>query len=70
MGFPRLGVELELQPQQLGIRAVSVSYTTAHGNAGSLTHGVRPEIEPTSSWIPVGFVTEPQWEIATCVLNQ
>ena len=26
------------QPQQLGIRATSASYTTAHGNTGSLTH--------------------------------
>ena len=27
-----------LQPQQCGIQATSVIYTTAHGNAGSLTH--------------------------------
>ena len=40
----RLGIKLELQllayipqPQQLEIQAVSVTYTTAHGNAGSLT---------------------------------
>ena len=26
------------EPQQLGIRAVSATYTTAHGNARSLTH--------------------------------
>ena len=26
------------QPQQRRIRAVSATYTTAHGNAGSLTH--------------------------------
>ena len=26
------------EPQQLGIRAESTIYTTAHGNAGSLTH--------------------------------
>ena len=26
------------QPQQCGIRAASATYTTAHGNAGSLTH--------------------------------
>ena len=26
------------QPQQRGIQAKSVTYTTAHGNAGSLTH--------------------------------
>ena len=34
--------------------ALSVTHTTAHGNAGSLTH----QIEPVSSWIPVGFVTD------------
>ena len=39
MEVPRLGVELELQllaytkSQYLGIPAVSVTYTTAHGNA-------------------------------------
>ena len=45
MEVPRLGVELELQPlayirepQQLGIQASSTTYTTAHSNAGSLTH--------------------------------
>ena len=36
MEVPRLGVESE--PQQLGIRAASVIYDTAHGNAGSLIH--------------------------------
>ena len=41
---PRLGVESELygrpmpKPQQCGIQAASVTYTTAHGNAESLTH--------------------------------
>ena len=29
------------------------SYSTAHGNARSLTHWVRPGIEPASSWILV-----------------
>ena len=33
----------------------SVTYTAARGNAGSLTHWVRPRIEPASSWILVGF---------------
>ena len=28
------------------IRDASVTYTTAHGNVGSLTHGARPGIEP------------------------
>ena len=44
------------QPQQRRIRATSVTYTTAHGNARSLTHGARPGIEPTASWLLVGFV--------------
>ena len=39
----------------------SVTYTTAHGNAGSLTHWTRPGIEPATSWFLVGFVsTAPQ----------
>ena len=34
------------------------------GNTGSITHGVRPGIKPTTSWILVGFVTtEPQQEL-------
>ena len=38
-------------------------YTTAHGNAGSLTHWARPGIKPKSSWILVWFISvEPQWE--------
>ena len=35
---------------------MSVTYTTAHGNAGSFTHWVRPGIEPTISWFLVEFV--------------
>ena len=38
------------------IQAMSATYTTVHSNAGSLTHWVRPGIEPASSWILVGFV--------------
>ena len=45
------------QLQQHRIRAMSVTCTTAHGKAGSLTYWVRPGIEPTSSWILVGFIT-------------
>ena len=43
-------------PQQLGIWAISVTYTTAPGNAKSSTHWVRPGIEPASSWVLVRFV--------------
>ena len=31
--------------------------TTAHRNAGSLTHWVRLGIEPTSLWVLVGFIS-------------
>ena len=52
------------QPQQRRIRAVSANYTTAHGNAGSLIHWMRPRIEPASSWLLVGFVSAaPQWQL-------
>ena len=34
----------------------SVTYTTVHGNTGSITHWARPGIELESSWILVGFV--------------
>ena len=44
------------QPQWRGLLAVSVTYTTAHGNTGSSTHWVKPGIELASSWILVGFV--------------
>ena len=56
MEVPRLGV----QSEQRQIRAASATYTTAHGNTGSLTHW-RPGIKPMSSWILVEFITtEPQ----------
>ena len=44
------------QPQQWGIPGPSVTYTTAHANAGSLTRWVRAWIEPAFSQILVGFV--------------
>ena len=51
------------QPRQCQIRAMSVTYTTAHVNTRSLTHQVRPGIKPASSQMPVRFVsTEPRWE--------
>ena len=36
---------------------MSATYTTAHGNARSLTHWARPGIESTTSWLLVGFVS-------------
>ena len=44
------------EPQQLGIQAVSSTYTTAHSNAWCLTHWARPRIEPGTSWFLVGFI--------------
>ena len=38
------------------IWALSATYTTAHGNAESLSQWGRPGIEPKSSWILVWFV--------------
>ena len=44
------------QPQQCGIQAASGIYTTAQGNARSLTQWAKPGIEPTSSQMLMGFV--------------
>ena len=49
-------------PQQHGIRAMSVTYTIAHGNAGSPTHWVGPGIDTESSWILVRFITTEPWQ--------
>ena len=63
MEIPRLGVDQSYsrqstpQLQQRQIWAVSATYTTAHGHAGSLTHWARPGIEPTISWFLVGFIS-------------
>ena len=50
------------RPQQHQTWAASATFTTAHntaahGNGGSLTHWVRPGIEPASSWILIRLVT-------------
>ena len=77
MEVPRLGVKSYQsyscrpmpQPQQHQIRAVSAAYTTAYGNARSLTHWARPGIEPASSWILVRFISaEPQRELLKWLL--
>ena len=62
MRFPGLGLNQSCccrptpQPWQYRIQAVSATYTTAHGNARSLPHWVRPGMEPATSWFLVGFV--------------
>ena len=67
MEVPRLGVKSELQlltyatAKQHRIWAASVTYTTAHSNAWSLTHWAKTGINPTSSWILVRFINaEPE----------
>ena len=45
------------EPQQPGIWAASATYTTTHGNTGSLTHWAKPGMEPETSWFLVGFVS-------------
>ena len=75
MEVSRLGVVSELsnwptsQPQQLSTWAMSVTYTTAHGNARFLTHWLRPGIEPTSSWILIGFITTKPWRELPQILS-
>ena len=44
------------QPQQCRIQAMFATYTTVHGNTRSLTHWVRPGMEPVSSWMLVRFI--------------
>jgi len=52
------------------MRATSVTFTTAHGNARSLTHWVRPGIKPMSSWTLIGFIiTEPWQELRLHILS-
>jgi len=51
------------QPQQHRIWTESATYTTAHGNAGSLTHWARPGIEPTTSWFLDSLTPEPWREL-------
>ena len=67
---PRLGVESELHllayttAPATSDPSSSVNYTTARGNAGSLTHWARPGIESETSWLLVGFISAvPQWEL-------
>ena len=46
----------DLRHSHSQIWTTSVTYTTAHGNAGSLTLWARPGIQPVSSWMLVRFV--------------
>ena len=52
------------------IWAAPETYTTAQGSARSLTHWVRPRMEPTTSWLLVSFVTaEPRQELLSSGFN-
>ena len=46
-----LAASLHHGHSKLEISAASAIYTTAHGNARSLTHWARPGIEPAISWM-------------------
>ena len=49
---------------ELHLRPTLQTYTTVHSKAWSLTHWVRPGIEPALSWILVRFASaEPWWEL-------
>ena len=53
----QLPAAAEPQPQPHRIQATSVAYTTAQGNARSLTHWPRPGIEPATLWFLVRCVS-------------
>ena len=68
MKVSSLGVESELQllayTTATAMQDPSHVYMEDHGNAGSLTHWARPEMEPVSSWMLVRFVSaEPRQEL-------
>ena len=52
----------QTQPQPRRIWAMSVTYSTAHGNARSLSRWLRPGIKPTTSWFLVEFVSAVPWQ--------
>ena len=77
MEVPRLGVESELLLPAYATatattdRKTSVTYTTAHSNAGSLTHWARPGIELATSWLLLRFVSSaPWWELCSCLFSK
>ena len=69
-GDSQAGVKSELQlpasarARAMQDQAMSATYTTAHSNAGSLTHWAKPGEEPATSWFLVRFVSAvPQQEL-------
>ena len=53
-----VAVGLRQSHSNAGSEPESATYTTAHSNAGSLTHWARAGIEPATSWFLVGFVND------------
>ena len=53
------------EPQQCQICSEFVTYTTAQGNAGSLTHWVRARDQTHNLMVPKSdsLTTEPRWEL-------
>ena len=45
-----------------GIGAVTASLHHSHRNARSLTHCMRPGMEPATSWFLVGFISAAPWQ--------
>ena len=61
---PIRAVAAGLYHSHSNVGSESATYTTAQGNAGSLTHWVRPGIKPETSWFLVRFVSSvPQKEL-------
>ena len=59
-----VATDLHRSSRQHQIRAVSATYTTAHGNTRSLTWWVRPVIEPASLRMLVRFISaEPRQKL-------
>ena len=53
------------------IGAVATDLHHSHSNAKSLTHWLRPGIEPATSWFLVGFVSAVPWrELPFCVFKR
>ena len=61
---------LHTEAEQCQIGAASATYSTVLDNAWSLTHWMNPGIEPTYSWILLGFITpEPQQKLLDFILS-
>ena len=67
IGAPTAG--LYLSHSNMGYLSLVCDLHHSSWHARSLSHWVRPGIEPTSSWILVGFISAvSQWELQDCDL--